>query len=110
MHDCGEVHDETEAQGLGGIQLIAREAVAVGGLPAGQRGEQDRRVGGVADLGLGEDGVVGGIVMSAASEYQKPPPITQPWTAAMTGVVTCQRWMSRAEAASRVHQSRMKSA
>jgi len=33
--------------------------------------------------------------MSAASEYQKPPPITQPCTAAMTGVVRCQRWMSR---------------
>ena len=45
------------------------------------------------------------IVMSHASEYQKPPPITQPWTAAITGFERCQMWSSRwTDASSPVHQ------
>ena len=57
--------DEAQAQGLGGVEVVAGDAVAVGGFPAGQGGEEDR-------------------------QWVKPPPITQPCTAAMNGVVRCQ--------------------
>ena len=53
------VHDP-EAQRFGGIEMIPGQSVAMRGLPAGQRREQDRRVRDVTDLRLREHAVVGG--------------------------------------------------
>src|SRR3989449_10836420 len=51
------------------------------------------------------------MVLSEASAYQNPPPIPQPWTAAMTGLVRCQRCRSSVtESRSRAHQRLMYSA
>src|SRR2546425_8850902 len=51
------------------------------------------------------------MVISEASAYQNPPPITQPWTAAMTGFVRCQRCKSSVtESRSRAHHRLMYSA
>src|SRR2546425_5973774 len=51
------------------------------------------------------------MVISEASVYQNPPPITQPWTAAMTGFVRCQRCKSSVtESRSRAHHRLMYSA